>query len=267
VTPGLRRVGVDEGRPLRGGTHVLKAGVAETAGALTVWVSRTPFGKGPPLHLHEREDELFYVLAGRYEMVCGEARTVAEPGALLFLPRLTPHAFRSVSREVEGRLLHCCVPGGFEEYLSSISDTDAATEEGKAVRRISGERYGLRFPGDPRERAAGAERQPPFRIRAENGAAELHGAAFRVVPRLAPDDCAGRVAVEELHVPPGARWEIAPGARRAVAFLREGELELAGDGDRSLVAGETLILGPEVGCAGTNPRARRARWTVLSTPA
>ena len=250
---------------MRGGSHQLKAGVADTDGALTVWVSRTPYGKGPPLHVHEREDELFYVLAGRYEMICGAARAVAGPGCLLFLPRHSPHAFRSVSSEVEGRLLHCTVPGGFEEYLTSIADTDASTEAGKALRRVSGELYGLRFPEDPRQLSPGADREPIYRFRDENGIAEkLDGAPTLKVERLGLDESAGRVAVEELHVAPGASWELDTGGRCAVAFLREGEVELDG---ATLVAGETLILSAGARCAGSNSGEHRARWTIVSTPA
>ena len=123
MTQGVRRVGVDEGRLMRGGSHQLKAGVADTGGALTVWVSRTAYGKGPPLHVHEREDELFYVLAGRYEMVCGAESALVDAGCFLFLPRRTPHTFRCTSTEIQGRLLQCAVPGGFEDYFEAVADS------------------------------------------------------------------------------------------------------------------------------------------------
>jgi cupin domain len=50
-------------------------------------------GFGPPLHIHHREDEAFYLLDGAMQVVCGEDRWEAGPGSLVMLPRGVPHAF------------------------------------------------------------------------------------------------------------------------------------------------------------------------------
>ena len=52
--------GPGQGAP--GESPDVKATAAFTAGALTVLESVT--GQGPPRHVHDREDECFYVLAG-----------------------------------------------------------------------------------------------------------------------------------------------------------------------------------------------------------
>ena len=43
---------------------------AETGGRYTVLEQVTPAGWGPPRHIHSREDEIFYVLEGTYEVRC-----------------------------------------------------------------------------------------------------------------------------------------------------------------------------------------------------
>ena len=68
------------GRPLLGGRLMLKLGAEETGGIYGVRFGHTPPGKGSPLHVHEREDEVFYVLDGMYEFSIGERIVQAAPG-------------------------------------------------------------------------------------------------------------------------------------------------------------------------------------------
>lgn len=48
----------------------LKASRWSTGGALSVF--ETTIAGGPPLHVHDREDECFYVLGGELSVRCGE---------------------------------------------------------------------------------------------------------------------------------------------------------------------------------------------------
>jgi mannose-6-phosphate isomerase-like protein (cupin superfamily) len=228
VTAPVRVVDSGEGAPMRGGSHCLKAGIGDTEGALTVWTSQTPYLKGPPLHLHELEDELFYVVAGKYELVCGSESAVAAAGSLMFLPRFTGHTFRCVSAESPGRLLHCCVPGGLELYFAAIGDSDAATANGRELRRLPGDRFGLRFPADPRELTPGAELEPPFQIRPEAEGPLLGTGATHWVRRLGLEETAGRVALDELFAAPGAAWRLPTSRDWRIAHLLSGEVELDG---------------------------------------
>ena len=70
----------------------------------------------PPLHVHHREDEAFFVLAGRLRFVCGEEAIVAGPGAFVFLPRDVPHTF-VVEGEEPAHLLTLVSPGGGEGFF------------------------------------------------------------------------------------------------------------------------------------------------------
>ena len=104
------------------GVPGLKASQRSTDGALTVF--ETSVGAGPPLHVHDREDECFYVLDGELS------------GSFVFLPRGRPHRFWAVAEPA--RLLLIAVPGGIEDYFHQINTASTDDE-----RRRIGERYGI----------------------------------------------------------------------------------------------------------------------------
>jgi quercetin 2,3-dioxygenase len=88
----------------------------ESEGRFCAVEAETPSFMGPPPHLHERDDETFFILAGRYEFTLGDARVQAEAGDVVFAPRGVPHTFRVVSAQA-GRLLVFATPGGFDEFF------------------------------------------------------------------------------------------------------------------------------------------------------
>ena len=104
-------------------------------------VLETSIGAGPPLHVHDREDECFYVLEGELSVRCGGDAFAAAAGGFVFLPRGRPHRFWAVDRPA--RLLLIAVPGGIEDYFREIN---TASTDGE--RRRIGEHYGIRVvPG------------------------------------------------------------------------------------------------------------------------
>jgi hypothetical protein len=78
----------------------LKASQHSTGGALSVF--ETTIGAGPPLHVHDREDECFYVLDGELSVRCASslnepARTAArhhDPAMRQARKRLVSHDVR-----------------------------------------------------------------------------------------------------------------------------------------------------------------------------
>jgi quercetin dioxygenase-like cupin family protein len=64
-----------------------------------------------PYHVHEAEDEAFYVLEGELTVVCDGKKSAAGPGSYVFLPRRVPHGFR-VSSDATSRVLIHAIPGG-----------------------------------------------------------------------------------------------------------------------------------------------------------
>ena len=76
----------------------------DTGGAYSVIEDETPPEAGPPLHVHSKEDETFYVLEGEYELQIGDLSFTATPGTYFFAPRGVPHSFKNVSPKT-GRLM------------------------------------------------------------------------------------------------------------------------------------------------------------------
>ena len=76
-------------------------------------------GTEPPPHVHSREDELFYVLEGEFDVYVGDEAFKVEAGECAFLPRLKPHAF--VVRSPRVRVLALFTPAGLEEAFRSVS--------------------------------------------------------------------------------------------------------------------------------------------------
>ena len=76
-------------------------------------------GTEPPPHVHSREDELFYVLEGGFDVYVGEEAFKVEAGECVFLPRFKPHAF--VIRSPRLRVPILFTPAGLEEAFGGVS--------------------------------------------------------------------------------------------------------------------------------------------------
>lgn len=103
-----------------GTTMRLIASGAETGGRYTVMQQVTPVGWGPPRHVHSREDEIFYILEGSYEVHCGDVRRTVSAGACAILPRGVPHGFRNTG-STPGRFVFVIAPAGLENYFIAVS--------------------------------------------------------------------------------------------------------------------------------------------------
>lgn len=92
----------------------------DTGGQLAVLEQRvTPAGDTPP-HVHEHEDEAFYVLEGRMRAVIGTDTVTAGAGELVFLPRGTAHSLHADTPEVRGLVL--VTPAGFEQFFATVGE-------------------------------------------------------------------------------------------------------------------------------------------------
>jgi mannose-6-phosphate isomerase-like protein (cupin superfamily) len=124
VPPGFLPALIEAGKgvtfTMLGTTMRLIATGAETGGRYTVGEQVTPVGWGPPRHIHSREDEIFYVLEGTYEVHCGDVRRTISAGACAVLPRGAPHGFRNTGL-APARLIFVITPSGLENYFIAIS--------------------------------------------------------------------------------------------------------------------------------------------------
>lgn len=91
----------------------------DTNGAFSLFESTLVPGTEPPPHVHSREDELFYVLEGEFDVYVGEEVFNGKTGDCIFLPRFKPHTF--IIRSPRLRLLILFAPAGVEEAFRSMS--------------------------------------------------------------------------------------------------------------------------------------------------
>jgi quercetin dioxygenase-like cupin family protein len=79
----------------------------------------------PPLHVHRKEDETFYVLEGRLTIMVGADWIQIGAGEAAFAPRGIPHVYRVDSERA--RWLAATTSGGFAAFIDELStpaDTD-----------------------------------------------------------------------------------------------------------------------------------------------
>jgi len=144
--------GAGESTPFFGHSFVFKATAEMTDGAFSVIEIEQHREGEPPLHIHHREDEAFYVLDGEMTFHVGEEQLHASAGAFVFLPRGVPHSF-TVDGTGVARVLQLCSPAGVERFFREWGDRPLD------VRALSAELapYGVEIVGPPPRELASAQ--------------------------------------------------------------------------------------------------------------
>jgi len=96
---------------------ILKARGAETGGELAAMEVTMPTHAAPPLHIHQHEAEVMYVLEGEITFRCGDEVRTCGPGGFVYLPRKVPHAFRPGPNGA--RIFSLVLPAGLEELYEA----------------------------------------------------------------------------------------------------------------------------------------------------
>jgi mannose-6-phosphate isomerase-like protein (cupin superfamily) len=117
----------------------VKLSAAESNEEMTVIESIVDPKAGPPLHVHEKENEAYYVLEGEFEFVCGEDTARGGPGTFVFAPRRVPHRYANIGN-APGRILFGFTPGGIEAFFSQPGNLNEFTPE--KVTRVAW-KYGI----------------------------------------------------------------------------------------------------------------------------
>jgi quercetin dioxygenase-like cupin family protein len=81
-----------------GSTVVIKASGDDTLGQLGVMESVYPPALSVHPHVHDGEDEMFYLLEGELTGFCDDDRWTAAAGSFVFVPRDRLHGFTVTSR-------------------------------------------------------------------------------------------------------------------------------------------------------------------------
>lgn len=115
----------------------------EMTGGLSATIAQvSPPGGGPPPHHHTREDEVFVVMEGEYELLQNGAWHRVEVGRPIHGGRGSVHTFRNVG-QTDGKMLIFITPAGLEKYLEEISVLSMPQDAGR-LKEIS-DRYGITF--------------------------------------------------------------------------------------------------------------------------
>ncbi|MCE2941461.1 MAG: cupin domain-containing protein [Gemmatimonadetes bacterium] len=106
-------------------THVLVAG-DDSGGQFASFHLGAPPMSGPPLHVHSREDEWFYVLDGELVFELDGDRRTVRAGGSVFLRRGVTHRYQNFT-DREARLLITTTPAGLDRFFEAM---DAMTPPG-----------------------------------------------------------------------------------------------------------------------------------------
>jgi quercetin dioxygenase-like cupin family protein len=80
-------------------------------------------GKGTPLHIHNSQDEIFYVIDGAYYFQVGDEKFNLTIGDSIFLPRKIAHAWTQVSEK--GKMTVILQPAGkLENFFVTMAQLD-----------------------------------------------------------------------------------------------------------------------------------------------
>ena len=95
---------------------------------------------GVRMHVHEREDETWFILEGEYMFQVGSQTISAHAGDYVFGPRNVPHSYANRSASV-ARALIMVTPAGFEGFWreSALVGPDIAAHAALGLK------YGVKF--------------------------------------------------------------------------------------------------------------------------
>jgi quercetin dioxygenase-like cupin family protein len=103
----------------KGFLYSVLAGSSDTNEALNLAIAKMRPGAEPPPHIHTREDEFLYILAGELRAYADRNVFSLTAGESIFLPRRKPHAWLITSDEA--KVILVVTPGGFLDALYKLS--------------------------------------------------------------------------------------------------------------------------------------------------
>ena len=91
----------------------------ETDSKYALWEAIVPPGGGPPPHVHNREEEGFYILEGEITFTIDDKRLVAMAGMFANMPVGVPHSFKNESSR-PAKMLILVAPAGLEKMFFEV---------------------------------------------------------------------------------------------------------------------------------------------------
>jgi quercetin dioxygenase-like cupin family protein len=112
----------------------------QTNGLFTMVEQNNEASVAVPMHVHTREDELFYVCKGEITLFLDGKEIVGSTGMTVYLPRGVPHGFRVNKKN---QIADQCVPCR-REHVLQIGRFAARPPDFEKVKAICAE-YGIYF--------------------------------------------------------------------------------------------------------------------------
>jgi quercetin dioxygenase-like cupin family protein len=110
-----------------GGPLTFKLRGEQSDGAMLVLETEASPGEGPPLHVHDRQDEWLYVLEGEMRFRLGDHVVSAPAGAFAFIPRGVPHCWQNVGSTLS-LMLAVIAPPGLERFFERYTELPKASQ-------------------------------------------------------------------------------------------------------------------------------------------
>ena len=102
-----------------GDTYTFKAVSEDTGGAYSTFEFFIPPQHGSPPHIHNREDETFYILEGELLFQVGDQNIVLSAGSFVHAPKGIPHSFKNAGT-TPARTFTTAIPGGLENFFKEV---------------------------------------------------------------------------------------------------------------------------------------------------
>ncbi|TJZ57108.1 cupin domain-containing protein [Streptomyces piniterrae] len=104
-----------------GDTYTVKASHENTGGSLAFLEASVPPGCGPAAHVHNLEDEAYYLLSGELEVLDAGRTFTAHQGDFVFIPRGVTHRFKNTGLHV-AKMVFLFTPAGFDKFFLEAGD-------------------------------------------------------------------------------------------------------------------------------------------------
>ncbi len=126
-----------------------KAQGEETGGAYSL-LEVAITGEGPPQHIHQAEDEAFYVVEGEVNVKRGEETIHAPAGAFILIPKGVSHTIWRAG-SVPAKILGIFSPPGFEDYFRDTGDEEQEPDGAAYIEKAMAvaEKHNLEITGPP----------------------------------------------------------------------------------------------------------------------
>jgi quercetin 2,3-dioxygenase len=124
----------------------IKVSGKDTGGTLSFFEYNGKQKGGPPLHKNVDQDEIYYIIEGRYLFDVAGDRSELTAGDLIFAPRETAHTFAQLT--VTGRMTILIQPSGkMEEYFRTLGSLTGELSEKQAIKLFAD--HGMQILGPP----------------------------------------------------------------------------------------------------------------------